>query len=163
MNYTLGITRGGVVRYTTVLSAVAILCFTSPMGAQPAPGARPAVTVYKSPTCGCCSKWIDHMKSNGFDVKALDVEDVNLVKKTYGVPPALGSCHTSLVGGYIVEGHVPADAVSRLLRERPAVAGIAVPGMPVGSPGMEVPGGRRDPYSIVSFDKTGKHTVYERR
>jgi hypothetical protein len=132
------------------------------MRAQPSPAARPAVTVYKSPTCGCCSKWIDHIKSHGFDVKAVDVEDIDLVKKTYGVPPALASCHTSLVGGYIVEGHVPAEAVSRLLRERPAIAGITVPGMPVGSPGMEMPG-RRDPYSIMSFDKTGKYTVYERR
>jgi hypothetical protein len=162
MNCTTGIIRGGLVRCATVVSAAVVLCFTVPMRAQPSPAARPAVTVYKSPTCGCCSKWIDHLKGHGFDVKALDVEDIDLVKKTYGVPPALASCHTSLVGGYIVEGHVPADAVSRLLRERPAIAGITVPGMPVGSPGMEMPG-RRDPYSIMSFDKAGKYTVYERR
>jgi hypothetical protein len=102
------------------------------------------------------------MKENGFDVKALDVEDIDVVKKTYGVPAALGSCHTALVGGYVIEGHVPAEAVTRLVRERPALLGIAVPGMPVGSPGMEVPG-RRDPYSVISFDKAGKQSVYERR
>lgn len=102
------------------------------------------------------------MKDSGFDVKALDVDDIDLVKKTYGVPPALGSCHTALVGGYVIEGHVPAEAVARLVRERPALTGIAVPGMPVGSPGMEM-GGRRDPYSVMSFDKTGKLSVYERR
>ena len=102
------------------------------------------------------------MRTNGFDVKALDVEDIDTVKRTYGVPPALGSCHTSLVGGYVVEGHVPADAVTRLLRERPKVAGLAVPGMPVGSPGMEV-GDRKEPYVIASFDKAGNAAVYERR
>ena len=130
--------------------------------AQEKAAAKPAVTVYKSPTCGCCSKWIDHMRANGFAVQANDVEDVSVVKRANSVPPRLGSCHTGLVEGYVVEGHVPADAVARLLRERPDVAGLAVPGMPVGSPGMEV-GDRRDPYSIFSFDKTGRYVVYERR
>jgi len=102
------------------------------------------------------------MRKNGFDVKAMDVDDVSTVKKAYGVPAALTSCHTSLVNGYVIEGHVPADAVTRLLRERPAVAGLAVPGMPIGSPGMEV-GARRDPYVISSFDKAGQSAVYERR
>ncbi|MQA30713.1 MAG: DUF411 domain-containing protein [Luteitalea sp.] len=138
------------------------LCAAALIGRAQAPASRPVVTVYKSPTCGCCSKWVDHMKDSGFDVKALDVDDIDLVKKTYGVPPALGSCHTALVGGYVIEGHVPAEAVARLVRERPALTGIAVPGMPVGSPGMEM-GGRRDPYSVMSFDKTGKLSVYERR
>jgi hypothetical protein len=82
--------------------------------------------------------------------------------KTYGVPSTLGSCHTAVVGGYVVEGHVPADVVSRMLREKPAIAGIAAPGMPVGAPGMEVPG-YKDPYAIMSFDKAGKTAVYERR
>lgn len=136
------------------LSLVAII------GAQTAP-AKPTVTVYKSATCGCCSKWVEHMQGNGFEVKAVDVEDIDLVKKTYGVPPALGSCHTALVNGYVVEGHVPATSVSRLIREKPALAGIAVPGMPAGSPGMEVPG-RKDPFSVMSFDKAGKSAVYEK-
>ena len=134
---------------------------------QAAPAAQgqnlPAVTVYKSATCGCCSNWIEHMRANGFMVTSHDVEDVGAVKTKYGVPPEAGSCHTSLVDGYVVEGHVPADTIKRLLRERPKVAGIAVPGMPVGSPGMEVPGRPADSYTIVAFEKSGKYTVYERR
>jgi hypothetical protein len=137
------------------------LSFAALMHAQTAPAPRPVLTVYKSPTCGCCSKWVDHMKGNGFDVKTMDVGDIDAVKRTYGVPPALGSCHTALVGGYVVEGHVPAETVTRMVRERPAIAGIAVPGMPAGSPGMEVPG-RSDPYSVMSFDKAGQYSVYER-
>ena len=124
--------------------------------------ARPGITVYKTATCGCCSLWVDHLKAAGFEVKAVDVEDIAAVKTTYGVPAALQSCHTAVVSGYAIEGHVPADAVARLLKERPPVAGLAVPGMPVGSPGMEV-GNRRDPYSIMSFDRTGKSAVFERR
>jgi hypothetical protein len=159
---TMTTTRGRRSRLGVVLAAALTLSSGTAPRVQQMPAAKPSVTVYKSPTCGCCSKWVDHMRTNGFDVKALDVEDIDTVKRTYGVPPALGSCHTSLVGGYVVEGHVPADAVTRLLRERPKVAGLAVPGMPVGSPGMEV-AGHRDPYSIVSFEKTGKYAIYERR
>ena len=124
--------------------------------------AATSVTVYKLPTCGCCTKWVDHMRTNGFDVTAHNVEDMGAVKQKYGVPARVGSCHTSLVGGYVLEGHVPADVVKRLLAERPTVAGVGVPGMPAGSPGMEVPG-RRDPYTIVSFDQSGQLKVYERR
>ena len=146
---------------TILVTAVVVAAAVAPR-TQQTPAAKPSVTVYKSPTCGCCSKWIDHMRSNGFDVKAVDVEDIQAVKSAYGVPDEISSCHTSLVGGYVIEGHVPADAVARVLRERPKIAGLVVPGMPLGSPGMEQ-GSRRDPYSILSFDKTGKHTVYERR
>jgi hypothetical protein len=128
-----------------------------------AQAAKPQLTVYKSPTCGCCSKWIEHMRDNGFEVKATDVADIGAVKRQHGVPASAASCHTGLVNGYIVEGHVPADAVLKVLKEKPAIAGLAVPGMPLGSPGMEVPGGQKDPYAIVSFDKAGKTTVYERR
>lgn len=124
--------------------------------------ARPGVTVYKTATCGCCSLWVEHLRKNGFDVKAVDVEDIQTVKTTYGVPASLGSCHTAVVGNYAIEGHVPADAVQRLLRERPDVAGIAVPGMPIGSPGMEV-GDRKDPYSIMSFKRDGTSAVFDRR
>jgi hypothetical protein len=132
-------------------------------GPQGAQGALPAVTVYKSPTCGCCSKWVDHMKAAGFAVTSHDVDDVAAIKEKHGVPAEAGSCHTALVGTYVVEGHVPADAVKRMLRERPNIAGIAVPGMPVGSPGMEVPGRPADSYSIVAFEKSGKYSVYEKR
>jgi hypothetical protein len=125
--------------------------------------AKPSMTVYKSPTCGCCSNWITHLQRSGFDVKPVNVDDIDAVKRTYGVPAELGSCHTGLVNGYVIEGHIPADVVHRFLREKPAgAAGIAVPGMPAGSPGMEM-GARKDPYNIMVFDKAGKSSVFEKR
>jgi|SRR5438093_817770 len=142
-----------------MLLACAVVSPAMPRGQSPQ---SPTITVYKSATCGCCSKWVEHMRAAGFEAKVLDVDDTQVVKKTYGVPSRLASCHTALVGTYVIEGHVPADAIKRALRERPAIAGLAVPGMPAGSPGMEV-AGRRDPYSIVSFDKAGKQEVYEQR
>ena len=124
---------------------------------------RPQMTVYKSATCGCCSKWVEHMQANGFDVKAINVDDIDKVKRERGVPADATSCHTAIVNGYIVEGHVPADAVLKVLKEKPAIAGIAVPGMPMGSPGMEIPGGQKEAFNIVAFDKAGKTTVYQKR
>jgi len=124
---------------------------------------RPQMTVYKSSTCGCCSKWVEHMKANGFDVKAIDVEDIDKVKRERGVPADAASCHTAIVNGYVVEGHVPADAVLKMLKDKPAIAGIAVPGMPMGAPGMEMPGGQKDAFNIVAFDKTGKTSIYQKR
>lgn len=123
---------------------------------------KPAVVVYKSPTCGCCSKWIEHMKASGFDVKSTDIDDVTSIKKQYGVPLEDQSCHTALVEGYVLEGHVPASAVKKMLKDKPKVVGLAVPGMPVGSPGMEVPSGQVESYNVVAFDKAGKSTVYEK-
>ena len=111
------------------------------------------VKVYKSPTCGCCSKWIDHLRSNGFEVQATDLPDVNPLKHENGVPRRLRSCHTAFVGGYVVEGHVPAADVRRLLEERPEISGIAVPGMPIGSPGMEGP--NPEHYEVLSFGAGG--------
>ena len=108
------------------------------------------VTIYKSPTCGCCVKWADHLEANGFEVATIDVPDVGPVKAENGVPAELGSCHTALVGGYVVEGHVPVADIQRLLTERPAVDGIAVPGMPIGSPGME--GAHPESYDVVTFE-----------
>jgi hypothetical protein len=119
------------------------------------------MTVYKSPTCGCCGKWVEHMRAAGFDVTVSDMPDVSPVKDKQGVPSALRSCHTALVGGYAIEGHVPADLVKKLLKDKPNAAGIAVPGMPMGSPGME--GDRKDAYNIVLFDKAGKTSVYATR
>ncbi len=134
------------------------------LAAQARSGARPQMMVYKSATCGCCKLWIKHMEDNGFVVKSADVEDMDKVKADNGVPKAAASCHTGIVNGYVVEGHVPADAVLRLLKEKPAdVRGIAVPGMPVGSPGMEVEGGFKQAYAIVTIDKAGKTKIYERR
>jgi hypothetical protein len=124
---------------------------------------KPVVSVYKSPACGCCSLWVEHMKANGFELKVQDVDDINALKQKFGIAPEISSCHTSQVDGYVIEGHVPASAVQRLLKERPKVAGLTVPGMPAGSPGMEVPSGLKQPYSILTFDGSGKTTVYERR
>lgn len=118
-----------------------------------------AVTVYKSPTCGCCTAWIEHLEDNGFEVEARDVRDVVPHKIEHGVTPRLASCHTAVVDGYVIEGHVPASDIKRLLAERPAVKGLSVPGMPVGSPGMEQ-GDRVDPYDVLSFDAEGETEVY---
>jgi len=122
------------------------------------------VTVYKSPTCGCCANWVDHMKHNGFTIDAHDVDDtmLNQVKSTAGVPLSLRSCHVALANGYAFEGHVPADLVKKVLAEKPKLVGLAVPGMPVGSPGMEM-GALRDPYEIVAFDRAGKTWTYAKR
>jgi len=119
----------------------------------------PTVVMYKSPTCGCCTKWADHLSANGFKVEVRTADNINAVKDRYGVPPRLRSCHTAIVDGYVVEGHVPAREVKRLLEERPDVAGIAVPGMPIGSPGMEVPGAEPQPFNVVAFDKSGNTRV----
>jgi hypothetical protein len=106
---------------------------------------------------------VDHLRQHGFPVKAENVQNLRPIKTKHGVPADLQSCHTALVGNYVVEGHVPADIVARLLRERPAIAGVAVPGMPVGSPGMEVPGQSAEPYDVYSFDRGRKTGVFERR
>jgi hypothetical protein len=126
--------------------------------AQPAAS---AMTVYKSPTCGCCAKWVDHMRANGFTVTVQDMPDVQPIKAKHGVPSSLTSCHTGIIGGYVVEGHIPAATVKKLLVERPAIAGIAVPGMPMGSPGMEGPANIRPrPYDVMTFDKKGATKVF---
>lgn len=116
----------------------------------------PTIQVYKTPTCGCCSKWIDHLKQAGFTVEATELASLESLKAMNGVPPKLASCHTALVEGYVIEGHVPASDVRRLLAEKPKVAGLAVPGMPMGSPGMEHPDpSRHEAYEVVSFGEGG--------
>lgn len=119
------------------------------------------VVMHKDAHCGCCGKWAEHLEANGFRVKTIVEGDMEAVKRRFAVPPRLTSCHTARVGGYIIEGHVPASAIRRLLREKPPVAGLSAPGMPAGSPGMEVPG-KQDPYDVVSFDKAGYSRVFER-
>jgi hypothetical protein len=123
-----------------------------------APLARPPLTVYKDPSCGCCKKWVEHMQASGFTVTAHDDSDMDALKDHYGVPSGVRSCHTALVGSYVIEGHVPASDVDRLLKEQPKAAGLAVPGMVVGSPGME--GGMAKPYAVVAFQKTGATTTF---
>jgi hypothetical protein len=117
---------------------------------------QPAVTVHKDPACGCCSGWVEHLRSAGFAVTTIETTRLNAVKARLGVPADLASCHTAEVAGYVVEGHVPAVAINRLLTELPSAAGLAVPGMPVGSPGME--GGTPEPYEVVLFGKEGRRS-----
>lgn len=132
-----------------------------PKSAQPKPAAKPLMlAVYKTPTCGCCSKWVDHMKQNGFTVQVTDLNDLSAIKSKHGVPSKVQSCHTGVINGYVVEGHVPASDVKRMLKELPAISGIAVPGMPQGSPGMEAPGAVQPPYDVVTFDRRGETRLY---
>jgi hypothetical protein len=116
------------------------------------------ITVYKDPSCGCCKNWIDHLIKHGYGVDAKDTPAMAEVKRTLGVPDALTACHTAVVNGYLIEGHVPAADIARLLKQKPKVAGLAVPGMPAGSPGMEGP--TRQHYQVLSFDKNGKTKVF---
>ena len=118
------------------------------------------ITVYKSPTCRCCSKWVSHLKDNGFEVEAINRRDMGGVKSEAGIPHLLASCHTAIISGYVIEGHVPATDIKRLLKERPDVTGLIVPGMPMGSPGVE--GRRQDPYEVLTFTPSGETTVFSR-
>jgi len=127
--------------------------------ARPVPG--PEVVVYKSPSCGCCKKWVEHLQTAGFRVTVHDTSTLAGVMAQYGVPRKLTACHTAVVDGYVVEGHVPADVIQRLLKERPEIAGVAVPGMPAGAPGMESDTPAR--YYILTFDKNGTTSVYGAR
>lgn len=136
-----------------------------PASAAALPTATPATSgdtnrlvVYKSPTCGCCRAWVDHVRDAGFEVEVHDIAAVDSVKSASGVPADLRSCHTAHVAGYTIEGHVPAVDLRRFLRERPQVAGIAVPGMPMGSPGME--GAYKDRYDVVTFGGGAPSRVY---
>ncbi len=122
---------------------------------------KPIITVYKDPSCGCCKKWIEHLIKNGYRVDAKDTPNMMEIKRTLGVPEALTACHTAVVNGYLIEGHVPAADIDRLLEQKPRVAGLAVPGMPAGSPGMEGMGTQR--YQVLTFDKNGKTKVFASR
>lgn len=139
------------------IAALAILMLLATSQAAPA---KSVVTVYKSATCGCCHEWIAHLEKAGYEVDARDVSDLGAIKERFGVPQRLGSCHTAIVDGYVIEGHVPAADIDRLLTERPEVAGLTVPGMIVGSPGMEVPGQPAQPYDVIVFDQAGNTGVY---
>jgi hypothetical protein len=133
--------------------ALAMAIFVSCHSAAPG-----TITVYKSPTCGCCGKWIAHLEAGGLTVEAIDVKDLVKVKRENGVPTQLSSCHTALVDGYVIEGHVPIEDVQRLLEERPEIAGLAVPAMPIGSPGMEGP--NPEPYEVLAFTEQGSTHTY---
>jgi len=159
----LGVALGAVV-VAVVWAAVVALNGKSPRRPAPVASAPPGagdVVVYKSPTCGCCDGWIEHVRAAGFRVVPRDTSDVGAVKRRLGVLPTLESCHTAVVAGYVVEGHVPADVIERLLEERPAIVGVAVAGMPAGSPGMEAaqPHVR---YDVIAFDARGRTWVFAR-
>ena len=120
----------------------------------------PTVQVYKLSTCGCCANWVQHLEANGFTTRVMSLDDLSEIKAEHNVPGPARSCHTATVDGYVIEGHVPAADVRRLLSERPAVLGLAVPGMPIGSPGMEVPNVDPVPYDVMSFDSDGQLKVF---
>ena len=138
----------------SVLSAVAVA------GVRPLAQKGPAIQVYKDPTCGCCALWVEHLRKAGFSATVTDAADMTAVKDKHGVPQKARSCHTAVVDGYVVEGHVPVEDVQRLLKQRPAVTGLGVPGMPIGSLGMEVAGMKPQPYDVLAFDKSGRTTVF---
>jgi len=117
------------------------------------------VSVYKTPTCGCCNAWVDHLRQAGFEVETNDVPSTNPIASEAGVPTNARSCHTAKIGGYVVEGHVPAADIKRLLEERPDIVGLSVPGMPIGSPGMEM-GDRKDSYDVLAFGRDGSTSVF---
>ncbi len=146
-------------RFLRELPAAFVLLPAGRAGAQQA--ASPVVEVYLSPSCGCCKDWIAHLEAHGFRTVVHEVGNTTM-RARLGVAERYGSCHTARVGGYVVEGHVPAPDILRLLRERPAALGLAVPRMPVGSPGMDGPeyGGRRDPYDVLLLDRSGGATVW---
>lgn len=145
-------------RRTFLLSAVAAAALAAT--SLPAHAAPETLDVYKTPWCGCCTAWVDHMRAAGFAVRVTELDDLEPLKSAHGIAADLASCHTALIGGYAIEGHVPAADVARLLRERPAAAGLAVPGMPLGSPGMEMDGAS-EPYDVVLFGP-GTRTVFTR-
>lgn len=147
-------------RWVGALGAAAALAATG-VALVPAWAARkPVVEVWKSATCGCCHEWVAHLEKHGFQVKTHDVDAPGDYREKFGLPQKYGSCHTAKVEGYVLEGHVPAREIQRLLRERPQALGLAVPGMPVGSPGMEV-GSRKDPYDVLLVARDGRASVYQ--
>jgi hypothetical protein len=149
-------------RCLAVAAALAVPAHAAPQTAKPAPaaGAGQPITVYRTASCGCCGKWVDHLKTAGFNPTVHIVENTSTAPAAQGVPNELRSCHSATLEGYNVEGHVPAEVIQQLLKDRPKVKGIAVPGMPAGSPGMESP--NPVAYDVVAYDANGKTTVFKR-
>ncbi len=143
-----------------VFLIIGLLVFSACIKAETVEAARPVdIVVYRSPTCTCCEKWLEHLKKNNFNVKDIVTDDIQSIKNKYGVPDAMASCHTAIVDGYVIEGHVPANDIMKLLKTKPKIVGIAVPGMPSGTPGMEM-SGRKDSYKVMSFDKENHYEVF---
>jgi hypothetical protein len=150
----------GVPLIRKILFPVLVLAGLLTACGNPAQLSTQQITVYKSATCECCTNWISYLEENSFTVKAIETLDMATIKSENGVPLNLHSCHTALVDGYVVEGHVPVDEIKRLLEERPNVMGIAVAGMPPGSPGMDIAGFENDPFDVVAFDEMGNQTLF---
>jgi len=137
-----------------------VLIALTTLSAMPAQANSARLKVYRSPTCGCCMGWVRHMERDGFSVDVINQTDLAPIKRSAGVPESLESCHTAFIDGYVVEGHVPAKSVRKLLSERPDIIGIAVAEMPTGSPGMEVPGARLEPFKVMTIPKNGAPSVF---
>jgi len=127
------------------------------------PAGPETITVFKSRSCGCCADWVDYLKAEGFATLVHDEEELDMVKDNLGVPPKVRSCHTGQIGKYLVEGHVPAEDIRRMLKEKPAIAGLAAPGMPASAPGMAQPGAPHQPYQVLAFRRDGATEVFARR
>lgn len=149
---------------TRMLGLGLCAAFLSPLGsyALASSAAEPLLEVWKSPTCGCCNDWIKHLQANGFKVQAYDKGN-NAKRSEVGMPTKFGSCHTAVVDGYVIEGHVPAREIKRLLKEKPKALGLSVPEMPIGTPGMDGPeyGGQVDPYNVLLVKRDGTASVYQ--
>ena len=142
-------------RRSFLIGAATVAALASGAGVS---NATPTMTVYHDPNCGCCGGWVAHMRKAGFQVHVIDTDDLAAIKNRFRVPSDLVSCHTAEVDGYVIEGHIPALAIQRLLAEKPAAAGLAVPGMPIGSPGMEAPGAANETYDVMLFGPWGKRS-----
>ena len=141
-------------RFATLISVGLVsACAPLPAGAK-------SVVVYKDPTCGCCTGWVGHLRRAGFSASVVEQSDLTAIRARYGVPEAALSCHTAVIDGYFVEGHVPAEDIDRLIRLKPMARGLAVPGMPMGSPGMESPDGRREPYDVLLIMRDGSSSTF---
>lgn len=149
--------RSFIAQSAGVAAVIAVVRNAWPLGKS---GAPIPVVVYKSRTCECCAKWVEHIRTNGFTPTVHDEEDMDAIKDQMGVPRAVRSCHTALVGKYLIEGHVPATDIKRLLAEQPKIAGLAVPGMPSTTPGMAAPGAPEGPYDVVTFTTTGSTSLF---
>ena len=143
-------------KHSLALGLMAALSFSTTALAA---GAAQSIHVYKSPTCGCCTDWVKHLEENGFEVEVTETNNLNPIKADAGLTPALASCHTAFIGDYVIEGHVPASDIQRLIAEAPKATGLSVPGMPMGSPGMEI-GDRKDHYKVILFNDAGQTRVF---
>lgn len=141
--------------YLVAIASIVLIGTTEAQAAN-----LPQATVYRDPNCTCCGGWIEHLKAKGFPVKNVPTADMIAFKQEHGVTEELASCHTAIVDGYVVEGHVPSDDIKRLLTQKPNISGIAVPGMPVGTPGMEM-GNKKDSFAVVAFDEQGQTKVFK--